>query len=419
MSESKEDLAHTKALGHEPSDADAVALTYIGLVLLLVILVCVGTVFGMNWLFSGLYPQLRQPMTQVGVEPGPAPPGIGPLFSTGLGELRAHKRAPLTGYGWVDRSKGIAHIPIEQAMALVAQRGLIGTGPAGTGEQGEGRQAGPAAQAPAGAQSSVPGAGEKTQQPAAQGQPQSFSGPAEANPLSPPPAAPEPRTAGSEQGTAAGPAPAKELPRPPVPPRPQHATPQQGAAAAPPQAKPTSSPAATPNPQKATSEPGPAAPSPVSSRAPAHKPHGASPAPAVAVAPERFTIQQSLFERGALTLQGRSRRALDRIAARLRAAQQKGPIQIQVRSYTDSSGSAAYNLQLSARRAAAVRRYLISQGVNGDYVGVQGMGEANPIASNATAAGRARNRRIEIEVQPVTPGSPEAPPPPGAPGRVQ
>lgn len=68
-----------------------------------------------------------------------------------------------------------------------------------------------------------------------------------------------------------------------------------------------------------------------------------------------------------------------------------------VAGYTDSSGAEAYNQALSERRANAVRDYLIANGVSGDEFTAVGYGEANPVADNATAEGRAANRRVVLE----------------------
>ena len=69
---------------------------------------------------------------------------------------------------------------------------------------------------------------------------------------------------------------------------------------------------------------------------------------------------------------------------------------VQVNGYTDSTGSNATNMALSERRANAVSNYLRLQGVNGNRIITEGFGPANPIASNATAAGSEQNRRVEI-----------------------
>lgn len=69
---------------------------------------------------------------------------------------------------------------------------------------------------------------------------------------------------------------------------------------------------------------------------------------------------------------------------------------IQVNGYTDNTGSAAINNPLSLRRATAVADFLKLKGVAANRIIVNGYGSANPIASNATAAGREQNRRVEI-----------------------
>jgi outer membrane protein OmpA-like peptidoglycan-associated protein len=74
---------------------------------------------------------------------------------------------------------------------------------------------------------------------------------------------------------------------------------------------------------------------------------------------------------------------------------------ILIEAFTDSKGTDAGNLDLSQRRAEAVRDYLTSRGFPAGQITANGMGKARPIASNATNEGRATNRRVEIVVQPV------------------
>lgn len=69
---------------------------------------------------------------------------------------------------------------------------------------------------------------------------------------------------------------------------------------------------------------------------------------------------------------------------------------VEVIGYTDSTGSAATNNALSLRRANSVSNYLRLQGVDGNRIVTDGLGSQKPIASNATAAGREQNRRVEI-----------------------
>ena len=71
-------------------------------------------------------------------------------------------------------------------------------------------------------------------------------------------------------------------------------------------------------------------------------------------------------------------------------------IRLEVAGHTDSSGEDVYNQDLSQRRAEAVRDYLTSKGVSANMLGAHGYGEESPVESNATAAGRAENRRVEL-----------------------
>ena len=66
--------------------------------------------------------------------------------------------------------------------------------------------------------------------------------------------------------------------------------------------------------------------------------------------------------------------------------------------HTDSVGSDAYNQKLSVRRAEAVKAYLVNKGVDKARVYTEGKGESQPVADNKTKEGRAKNRRVEIEV---------------------
>lgn len=85
--------------------------------------------------------------------------------------------------------------------------------------------------------------------------------------------------------------------------------------------------------------------------------------------------------------------SLNQLAATMR---QYGETTIVVAGHTDSTGQAAYNQALSERRAAAVRDYLVSQGVSPSRIQTVGYGMRQPVASNATEAGRAQNRRVEL-----------------------
>ena len=73
-------------------------------------------------------------------------------------------------------------------------------------------------------------------------------------------------------------------------------------------------------------------------------------------------------------------------------------IDINVIGHTDSVGPEEYNMQLSIRRATAVKDYMVSEGIDPGIIDVIGKGESDPVASNATEAGRAQNRRVDIHI---------------------
>ncbi len=79
---------------------------------------------------------------------------------------------------------------------------------------------------------------------------------------------------------------------------------------------------------------------------------------------------------------------------------------IEIVGFTDSTGSRQYNMDLSQRRAQSVVTYLTAQGVDGSRLSTRGAGPDQPIASNATADGRAQNRRVEVNLRPL-PGQPQ------------
>ena len=79
---------------------------------------------------------------------------------------------------------------------------------------------------------------------------------------------------------------------------------------------------------------------------------------------------------------------------------------IEIVGFTDSTGSRQHNMDLSQRRAQSVATYLTAQGVDGTRLSTRGAGPDQPIASNATADGRAQNRRVEVNLRPL-PGQPQ------------
>jgi outer membrane protein OmpA-like peptidoglycan-associated protein len=75
---------------------------------------------------------------------------------------------------------------------------------------------------------------------------------------------------------------------------------------------------------------------------------------------------------------------------------------VDVAGHTDSTGSLQHNQLLSERRALSVANYLTQQGIDNRRFDVRGYGPTQPVATNATEAGRAQNRRVEIQISPLT-----------------
>ena len=110
----------------------------------------------------------------------------------------------------------------------------------------------------------------------------------------------------------------------------------------------------------------------------------------------KITLQaDTLYDFDKATLKPEGKATLDKVAADL--AKIKLEVIIAVGN-TDSVGTDAYNLALGQRRAQSVKAYLVSKGVDGGRIYTESKGESNPVASNATAEGRAKNRRTDIEV---------------------
>jgi outer membrane protein OmpA-like peptidoglycan-associated protein len=110
-----------------------------------------------------------------------------------------------------------------------------------------------------------------------------------------------------------------------------------------------------------------------------------------------LTIGDVLFDPGQASLKPGALPALARLAAFLRDHPDR---QVLIEGHTDSTGAPDSNLKLSLARADAVAQTLVAQGVDGSRISPRGFGEATPVASNDTAAGRLQNRRVEIVVIP-------------------
>ncbi len=120
--------------------------------------------------------------------------------------------------------------------------------------------------------------------------------------------------------------------------------------------------------------------------------------PLVQIETERLSLKDAIhFDTGKDTIKSESFRILDEIAKLLKA---HGELKkVRVEGHTDNVGSAAYNKDLSERRAASVVRHLVEKGgVARERLEPKGYGFERPVASNATAVGRARNRRVEFTI---------------------
>jgi outer membrane protein OmpA-like peptidoglycan-associated protein len=123
-----------------------------------------------------------------------------------------------------------------------------------------------------------------------------------------------------------------------------------------------------------------------------------------------------LFDTGKYTLKPNTQISLAKVSGILQAYP---GLKLQVEGYTDSVGSESYNQKLSENRADAVRDFLVTQGVQPDNISSTGYGEAKPVADNATAQGRAQNRRVQLVVSGdaigVAQSGPDSTPPPSNP----
>ncbi len=119
-------------------------------------------------------------------------------------------------------------------------------------------------------------------------------------------------------------------------------------------------------------------------------------APASGVSQSKITLQaDTLYDFNKSDLKPEGKATLDKIARDLSKIKLEVIIAV---GNTDSVGTDAYNMALGQRRAQSVKAYLVSKGVDGSRIYTESKGKSNPVASNATAEGRAKNRRTDIEV---------------------
>jgi OOP family OmpA-OmpF porin len=148
-------------------------------------------------------------------------------------------------------------------------------------------------------------------------------------------------------------------------------------------------PAAAPAPAPAAAPAAPAArPAPAPAPAPAAAPQPPA-ATKVTYAADAFFD----FDKSVLKPEGKAK--LDDLVGKVKDINLEVIIAV---GHTDSVGTDAYNQRLSVRRAEAVKAYLVSKGIEKNRVYTEGKGEKQPVADNKTAEGRAKNRRVEIEV---------------------
>ncbi len=125
-------------------------------------------------------------------------------------------------------------------------------------------------------------------------------------------------------------------------------------------------------------------------------PKAAAPAAPAGVTQSKITLQaDTLYDFDKATLKPEGKATLDKLASDLNKIKLEVIIAV---GNTDSVGTDAYNMALGQRRAQSVKAYLVSKGVDQSRIYTESKGKSNPVASNATAEGRAKNRRTDIEV---------------------
>lgn len=139
--------------------------------------------------------------------------------------------------------------------------------------------------------------------------------------------------------------------------------------------------------------PAPAAAAPAAAPAPAAA--APAPAPQPAVASKVTYAADAFFDFDKSVLKPEGKAKLDDLVSKVKGINLEVIIAV---GHTDSIGSDAYNQKLSVRRSEAVKAYLVSKGIEKNRVYTEGKGEKQPVADNKTAEGRAKNRRVEIEV---------------------
>jgi OOP family OmpA-OmpF porin len=150
-----------------------------------------------------------------------------------------------------------------------------------------------------------------------------------------------------------------------------------------------------PDPVYPTPEVNPA-PAPAAAPAPSPAPAPApAPAAAAAVSSKVTYAADAFFDFDKSVIKPEGKAKLDDLVGKVKAINLEVIIAV---GHTDSVGSDAYNQKLSLRRSQAVKAYLVSKGIDKTRIYTEGKGEKQPVADNKTKEGRAKNRRVEIEV---------------------
>ena len=141
----------------------------------------------------------------------------------------------------------------------------------------------------------------------------------------------------------------------------------------------------------------PAPPPPAAKPAPAPAPTpAAKPAAKPAVAAQKVTFAaDAFFDFNKAVLKPEAKAKLDDLTGKLKGITLEVIIAV---GHTDAVGSDAYNQKLSVKRAESVKAYLVTKGIEPNRIYTEGKGKKQPVADNKTAEGRAKNRRVEIEV---------------------
>ena len=126
------------------------------------------------------------------------------------------------------------------------------------------------------------------------------------------------------------------------------------------------------------------------------EPSPAPTVPRVELRDNKIEVKEKIqFDANKATIKKDAAQGLDSLVSKLTGVTLEVIVLV---GHTDSVGNDAYNQKLSVRRAEAVKAYLVSKGIEANRIYTEGKGESQPVADNKTAEGRAKNRRVDVEV---------------------